>query len=169
MVKEKINRKLTVSVIGESLASPKNYEIGYQVGKLLAKNNAVVVCGGLRGVMEAVAKGAKEAGGLTVGIVPSTNREDANPYIDIPIVTGMGYARNVLVVRSGLAIIAIGGRYGTLSEIGHALDAGIPIVGLNTWSFNNEHINEDYIIRAQTPEEAVDKAIKLAKERAVGV
>jgi len=113
-----------IGVIGESQATKENYENAYEVGKLLASSGAALVCGGLSGVMEAACKGAKDAGGLTIGIIPSLDKSSANPYVDIVIPTGMGYARNVIVVRSADAIIAIGGRFGTLTEIGDALDAG---------------------------------------------
>ena len=133
---------MLISIIGESNASHKNYSLAEEVGRLLAEAEVTVVCGGMGGVMEAVCKGASNAGGRTVGILPGVNPSDANPWVDIPICTGLGHARNVIVVRSGLAVVAIGGAYGTLSEIGHALSDEIPVIGLNTWSFNREG-NED--------------------------
>ena len=114
--------------------------------------------------MEAACKGASSEGGLTIGILPGDSHQAANPYVQIPIVTGMGYARNVAVVRSAQAIIAIGGSYGTLSEIGHALQSGIPVIGLNTWSLSRNGQQDNSIIPAQSPAEAVDKAVELIIE-----
>jgi len=122
---------------------------------------AILVCGGLGGVMEAACKGAQSEGGVTIGILPGENRQAANPYVQIPIVTGIGYARNVAVVKSAQAVIAIGGSYGTLSEIGHALRSGIPVIGLNTWSLSRNGQQDNSIILAQNPTEAVNKALNL--------
>jgi len=96
---------------------------------------------------------------MTIGILPGDNRQSANPYVQIPIVTGIGYARNVAVVKSAQAVIAIAGSYGTLSEIGHALQNGIPVIGLNTWSLSRNGQTDNPIIPAQNPAEAVDKAL----------
>jgi len=122
---------------------------------------AILVCGGLGGVMEAACKGAQSEGGVTIGILPGESRQAANPYVQIPIVTGIGYARNVAVVKSAQAVIAIGGSYGTLSEIGHALQSGIPVIGLNTWSLSRNGQQDNSIILAQNPTEAVNKALNL--------
>ncbi|MCP2604996.1 TIGR00725 family protein [Candidatus Aminicenantes bacterium AH-873-B07] len=129
------------------------WNLAYQVGKLIAKEKAILVCGGLGGVMEAAAKGAKENGGITIGILPGNEIEDANPYIDFPVVTGIGYMRNLLVILNSNAVIAINGQYGTLTEIGYSLIYGKKIIGLKTWEING-------IIRANTPEEAVKLALK---------
>lgn len=118
-----------------------------------------MVCGGLTGVMAAACKGARSAGGTTVGILPGSRREDANPYVDIPIVTTIGEARNVIVVCSGQAVIAICGEYGTLSEIAYALRYKIPVVGLNTWSLSKRGQSDSPIIIAQSAKDAVDKAL----------
>jgi len=157
--------RIFISVIGESAASPKIYKLAEEVGKLIARAGAVLVCGGLKGVMEAAAKGAKSEGGLTVGILPGSRREEANPHIDIPIVTGLGYARNKLVVKSGQAVIAVGGKYGTLSEIAFALGYGTPVVGLNTWELirGNGKVDQG-IVCARTAEEAVQTVFKLIKK-----
>ena len=104
-----------------------------EVGRLVAERGAVLVCGGLGGAMEAACRGAKQAGGVTVGILPGSDRSDANPYLDVALPTGLGEARNALVVRAADAVIAIGGGYGTLSEIALALKAGKPVIGLGTW------------------------------------
>src|SRR5690606_6176989 len=106
------------------------------VGRGIARAGATLVCGGLGGVMEAACRGARAEGGLTVGILPGGDPSDANPYVEIPICTGMGYARNIIVVKSGHAVIAIDGAYGTLSEIGHALGEGLPVIGLDTWQLS---------------------------------
>ncbi|MGB9613161.1 MAG: TIGR00725 family protein, partial [Candidatus Margulisiibacteriota bacterium] len=127
-----------------------------------AQAGCVLVCGGLKGVMEAAAKGAKSAGGLTVGILPGSKREEANPYIDIPIITGLGYARNKLVVKTGQVIIAIGGKYGTLSEIGFALGYGIPVIGLKTWELiRGDGKVDKSITYVNSAKEAVDLALKI--------
>ena len=117
------------------------------------------------GIMEAACRGAKEAGGLTIGIIPGTDPADANPYVDIPICTGIGYARNLVVVRSGRAVIAVSGAYGTLSEIAHALGDGIPVIGLNTWTISRQGEVDPNIIQAHNPLDAVDKAIEAARSR----
>jgi hypothetical protein len=144
-----------IGVIGNSVCSEEVIQIAEEVGREIAKRKGVLVCGGLTGVMEAVARGAKAAGGLTVGIIPGNRASDANSYIDIPIVTGLGYARNVLVVQSSEVVIAIRGKYGTLSEIAYALQFGIPVVGLQTWDVSPD------IIQASNPAEAVIKAFDL--------
>ena len=156
---------MLISIIGESNASHKNYSLAEEVGRLLAEAEVTVVCGGMGGVMEAVSKGASNAGGRTVGILPGVNPTDANPWVDIPICTGLGHARNVIVVRSGLAVVAIGGAYGTLSEIGHALSDEIPVIGLNTWSFNREGNEDDSLHICKTPAQAVKTALLLANKR----
>jgi uncharacterized protein (TIGR00725 family) len=158
-------RKIFISVVGESDASKKNYRLAEEVGKLIAKAGAILVCGGLKGVMEAAAKGAKSQGGLTIGVLPGSRREEANKYIDIPIVTGLGYARNKLVVKSGQVVIAIGGKYGTLSEIGFALGYGTPVVGIKTWELIRGDGKVDQgIVYVRTAKEAVDTALKLIKK-----
>jgi uncharacterized protein (TIGR00725 family) len=136
-------KKKFIAVIGGSQASPKEISVAEEVGRELAKNGVVLVCGGLGGVMEAACRGASSEGGLTIGILPGEDRREANRYVQIPIVTGIGYARNVAVVKSAQAVIAIGGSYGTLSEIGHALQNSIPVIGLNTWTLSkNEKTNK---------------------------
>ena len=129
-----------------------------QVGAEVARRGAVLVCGGLGGVMEAAARGAREAGGLTIGIVPGTSAGEANPFIDVPIVTGLGEARNALVVQSSDAVIAIAGAYGTLSEIALALKMGVPVIGLGTWQLRAPDGSVPPIVATQTAAEAVEKA-----------
>jgi uncharacterized protein (TIGR00725 family) len=135
------------------------------VGRALAEAGATLVCGGLTGVMEAACRGAKSAGGLTIGILPDTDRSDANPYVDIPIVTGIRCARNTIIVRTAQAAIAVGGSYGTLSEIAFALTFGTPVVGLGTWEMKREGHPPAPIVNATTPQEAVARALELAGRR----
>jgi uncharacterized protein (TIGR00725 family) len=156
---------MIIAVIGNSSCSPQEANLAETVGELLAQQGVTVICGGLGGVMEAVCRGAKSKGGLTVGILPGQDSNMANPWVDIPVVTGLGEARNVAVVKSAQAVIAIGGSYGTLSEIAYALKSEIPVIGLNTWSLSRNGREDDSIIRVQTATEAVDKAISSAKRR----
>ena len=122
-----------IGVIGGGTCSAEIYEIAQEVGREIARNGFSLVCGGLGGVMEAACRGAREAGGITIGILPTTNKGDANPYVDLVIPTGLGHARNVLVVHTSDALVAVDGETGTLSEIAIALKAGKPIVGIKTW------------------------------------
>ncbi len=151
---------MIISVIGASHTTPKNAALAEEVGAELAKRGIAVACGGLGGIMEAVCKGCKSAGGTTIGILPGDDPQEANRWVDIPICTGMRYARNVIVVKTGVAVIAVDGGYGTLSEIGHALGEGIPVIGLNTWAIARNGQNDVQIIRAINPVNAVDKAIE---------
>jgi uncharacterized protein (TIGR00725 family) len=156
---------MIISVIGDSSCSPQEAKLAQSVGELLAQQGAIVVCGGLGGVMEAVCRGAKSKGGLTIGILPGQDASTANPWVDIPVVTGLGEARNVVVAKSAQAVITIGGSYGTLSEIAYAIKSSIPVIGLNTWSLSRNGREDDSIIKVQSATEAVDKAISLAKRR----
>ena len=153
---------MIVSVIGAGAANGETIALAERVGRELAERGAVVVCGGLGGVMEAVCRGAKSAGGATIGILPGNDPSDANRWVDFPICTGMGYARNVIVVKSGRAVIAVDGAFGTLSEIGHALGDGIPVVGLETWVLARSGRVDRSIIVADSPVDAVDKALAAA-------
>lgn len=134
-----------------------------QVGRQIARQGAVLVCGGRGGVMEAACRGAKAEGGTTVGILPGMDRQEANAYVDIPIVTGLGEARNAIVVRTADAVVAVSGGYGTLSEIGLALKMGRPVVGLGTWELRREGKAVDGVDQAGTPEQAVDLALARAE------
>jgi hypothetical protein len=154
-----------ISVIGVGQPDTTTQTLAYEVGKLVAERGAILVCGGLGGVMDSVAKGAKEAGGLTVGILPGETRLGASRYLDVSIPTGMGQARNALVVLSGDGVIAIGAGYGTLSEIGFALKMGKPIVGLATWEISKEAQPIKDLIKCSTAKEAVDKIFKLILQR----
>ena len=152
-------KKRFIAVIGSGQCSKSEARLAEEVGCELAKRGAILVCGGLGGIMEAACKGASSEGGITIGILPGDNRQLANPHVQIPIVTGMGYARNIAVVKSAEAVIAICGSYGTLSEIAHALQSGIPVIGLNTWSLSRNGQPDNSIIPAQSPAEAVNKAL----------
>ena len=128
------------------------YEKAREVGRLVAGRGGVVVCGGLSGVMEAAARGATEAGGVAIGVLPDEDRARANPYLSYSIPTGTGQARNLAVVCSGEIVIAIGGEYGTLSEIGLALKVGRSVVALDSWEVG------EHVVVVASPEEAVEKA-----------
>jgi len=156
-----INNKF-IAVIGGKRCSSQEAKLAEEVGRELARRGVAVVCGGMGGVMEAACRGAQSEGGITIGILPGETRQVANPYVQIPIVTGMGYARNVAVVKSAQAVIAISGSYGTLTEIAHALQSGIPVIGLNTWSLSRNGQPDSSIIPAKNPVEAVDIALSLA-------
>jgi len=159
------DKKTIIAVIGAGDASPEETGIAEAVGREIARNGAALVCGGLGGVMEAACRGAAAEGGITIGILPGDNPESANPYVLIPVVTGMRNARNVAVVKSARAVIAVGGSYGTLSEIAFALDSKIPVIGLNTWSLARQGKQDTSIIQADTPAQAVRKALELAGSR----
>ncbi|MCX8034255.1 MAG: TIGR00725 family protein [Thermodesulfovibrio sp.] len=142
-----------VGVIGTGKAEEDLLQLAEEVGRLLAKQGVIVITGGLGGVMEAACRGATLEGGITVGILPTLKKEDANPFVKIPIPTGMGEMRNALIVRASDALIAIGGEYGTLSEIAFALKTGKKVVGLKTWDING-------VIKAYSPDEAVKIALE---------
>jgi len=154
---------MIIAVIGAGRCSKEVAQVAESVGRELARSGAVLVCGGLGGVMEAACRGAKSEGGLTIGILPGSSCREANPYVDIRVVTGLGEARNVIVVRTAQAVIAVDGEYGTLSEIAYALKLGIPVVGLDTWQLAREGRLVSAIVEAATPAEAVDKALELAR------
>ena len=144
-----------VAVIGPNDASDEERAHAETVGRHLATRGGVVVCGGLGGVMEAAARGASEAGGVVVGILPGRDRSDANAYITVAVTTAMGEMRNALVVRAADVVVAVGGAYGTLSEIAFALRTGVPVIGIGTWEI-------DGVIDASDPESAVELAWELA-------
>jgi hypothetical protein len=155
-------RKLIIAVIGAREPSPEEIGLAEEVGKEIARQDAALICGGLGGTMEAACRGAASEGGTTIGVLPGDDPDEANPHVQIPIVTGMGFARNVVVVRSANAVVAIGGSYGTLSEIAYALSGNTPVIGLNTWSLSRNGKQDDSIIYVQRPSEAVKKALELA-------
>jgi hypothetical protein len=151
-----------IGVIGAGQCDRETARLAETVGREIAGRGALLVCGGLGGVMEAACRGAKRAGGTTIGILPGGSHRDANPYVDIPIVTGLDQARNVLVVRTAQAVIAVAGAYGTLSEIGLALKLGRPVIGLNTWQLSRRGAVDSGIVPVSSPEDAVDLAVRLA-------
>ena len=146
--------KIHIGVIGAGACSTEIYGIAYEVGWLVGQNEWVLVCGGLGGVMEGAAKGCFENGGATVGLLPGAEKHSANPFVTLAIPTGMGEARNVLVVRASDVVIAIAGGYGTLSEIGLALKIGRPVIGLGTWQ---DIDGVDYV---ETPDQAINMVVK---------
>ena len=139
--------------------------IAEAVGRGLARRGAIVVCGGLGGVMEAACRGAKAEGGTTVGILPGLDRDDANPFVDIALPTGLGEARNALVVRAADALVAVAGEFGTLSEIALALRLGTPVVGVRTWELARAGRPVEAIVRVDDPDEAAARALDLASLR----
>ena len=145
-----------VAVIGPSEATVDEAECAEAVGRLLAERGAVVVCGGLGGVMEAASRGAASVGGTVLGILPGTDRADANEHVTIALTTGMGEMRNALVVRAADAVIAVGGAYGTLTEIAFALRTGVPVVGVGTWDL-------DDVVDAPDAVSAVELALAMAR------
>jgi len=150
---DQLRMRKMVGVIGASEATAEVLVLAEQVGSLVGRAGGIVVCGGLGGVMEAAARGAKSEGGITVGILPGNDREDANAYIDIAISTGVGHARNAIIARTCDCLIAVGGQYGTLSEIGLGLAFGRRVVGLSSWDLGRG------ILTAASPEDAVAKAL----------
>ena len=140
-----------VGVIGGGECTDSTYKTAQSLGFEIGKKGWILVCGGLGGVMEAAAKGCAEAGGMTLGILPGSQRDSANPYIRIALPTGLGEGRNLLVVRTSDVLVSIGGGYGTLSEIALALKAGKPVIGLETW----EHIQG--IQYVSHPDEVIEK------------
>jgi len=150
-------RKKIVSVIGGHSCNKEVEQLAQNLGEELAKVVDILVCGGLSGTMKAVCSGFKAAGGLTIGVLPGYDKNDANAFVDISIPTGMGLARNVLVVKSADVVVALPGQMGTLSEIAYCLQFGIPVISLNSWDIKG-------VIKAKTVDEAADKVRELLKE-----
>ncbi len=144
-----------MSVVGSGTASGELYEKACEVGRLVAERGGTVICGGRSGVMEAAARGATEAGGAAIGILPDEDRKRANEYVSYSIATGAGHVRNLAVVCSGDVVIAVGGEHGTLSEIGLALKVGRPVVALESWELG------EHVVVVMSPEEAVEAAFGL--------
>ena len=151
-----------VAVAGSGDAPARDVEAAEAVGRLLAERGAVVVCGGGAGVMEAACRGAKSGGGTTLGILPGLDRGDANPFVDLAVPTGLGEARNALVVRAADALIAVGGAWGTLSEIALALRVGKRVIGIDTWELSRGGQPAAGIVVAAGPEDAVALALGLS-------
>ncbi len=152
-----MDRPLYVAVVGSGDAAGELYELAREVGRLVASRGGIVVCGGLSGVMEAAARGATEAGGVAIGILPDEYRRRANPYLSYSVATGTGQARNLAVVCSGDVIVAVGGEYGTLSEIGLALKVGRPVIALASWDLGG------HVFVVASPEEAVERAFETVR------
>lgn len=151
-----------VAVVGPSECDAATAALAEEVGRELAARGAVVVCGGAGGAMEAACRGAKAAGGTTVGLLPGTDRSSANAFVDVAIPTGLGEARNVLVVRAADVVLAVRGEFGTLSEIAFALRIGTPVVGLDTWELGKGGEQVDAFLRANDAAEAVELALRAA-------
>lgn len=145
-----------VAVIGASKATEWELDTAERLGKLLAEAGCVLVCGGLGGVMNAAARGCEAAGGLSVGILPGEERDVASPHLTAVIATGFGEARNAIVARTADAVIAVGGEFGTLSEIALALKMDKPVIGLGTWELGRDDLERDPIVRSETADEAVE-------------
>lgn len=154
-----------IAVVGPSAATPAEHALGEEVGRLIAEAGAVLVCGGLGGLMEAAASGCASAGGRSVGVLPTETRAGANPYLTTVVATGMGEARNAIVVRTADAVIAVAGEFGTLSEIALALKMGKPVVGLGTWELAKDGLPVEAITRASSPSDSVASALRLAVGR----
>ena len=144
---------MQIAVIGAADATPEEYDAAQVVGRLIAENKETLICGGMGGVMEAACKGARDNRGRTVGILPDMG--DGNPHLDVKVRSGMGYSRNVVLVQSADAVIAVGGKYGTLSEIAIALKLKKPVFGLKTWDIEG-------VVKCATPEDAVLMAVRAA-------
>jgi uncharacterized protein (TIGR00725 family) len=157
-----------VAVCGPDPCTPEVADQAEDVGRLLARAGAVVVCGGHGGVMEAASKGAAEEGGTVIGILPGSSRGEGNPFLTVSIPTGMGEMRNALIVRSADAMIAVAGEFGTLSEIALALKVGVPVVGLGTWELAKSGRKVQAFTEAASAEEAVRQALRLATDRSGG-
>jgi uncharacterized protein (TIGR00725 family) len=145
--------KKIIGVIGGRDVTDDLLAAAEEVGSLIARKGYSLICGGLTGVMEAASRGAKEAGGTTIGILPQDDKSHANPYIDVPVATGMGIGRNVIIARTADALIAVGGEYGTLSEIAFALQLGKPVIGIESWDVKG-------VIEAADAGDAVEKAVE---------
>ena len=148
-----MRNKIRIGVIGGASPDPKYRQIAHDVGQQIGEKGAILVCGGLGGIMEAAARGAKKASGITLGILPGTAYGDANAYIDIPIATGLGYTRNSLVAMNADVLIAVDGLFGTLTEIAYGNIYGKKVIGIGTWNIQG-------VQNVETAEEAIDLALK---------
>ncbi len=157
--------RVHVAVVGGGDAGEDACRLAEAIGRELARRQAVVVTGGLGGVMEAACRGAKAAEGSTIGILPTADRDDANAWVDVAVPTGLGEGRNLLVVRAADAVVAVAGEFGTLSEIALALRAGTPVVGLRTWELAQDGRPVEAIVVASSPVDAAEKAVVLATSR----
>lgn len=149
-----------LAVVGPGEAEPDEIARAEAVGAAIAAAGATLVCGGLGGVMAAACRGAAERGGLTIGLLPGEDRKAANEWVRVALPTGLGEARNVLLVRASVAMIAIGGGWGTLSEIALALRAGLPVIGLDSWTPAQGDSRRPGVVALDSPEEAVREALR---------
>jgi uncharacterized protein (TIGR00725 family) len=154
-----------IAVVGSGVPDAGLEAAAEAVGRGVAEAGATLVCGGLGGVMEAACRGARAAGGRTVGLLPGTDRRDANPFVDVAIPTGMGEGRNALVARAADALVAVGGEYGTLSEIALALKLGTPVIGVATWELRRDGQVDPGIVVAADAEAAVRRALAAAQRQ----
>lgn len=152
-----------VAVVGPGHADDRELDQAFAVGRGLAEAGCTVVCGGLGGVMEAACAGAAEVGGTSLGLLPGGNRAAANPHVTVAVATGLGELRNGLIVRTSDALVAVGGAYGTLSEVALALKLGVPVIGLHTWELTRGGTVDVGIVRVDHPEQAVAQAVELAR------
>lgn len=159
-----LEERLVLAVVGSASCDEEVAALAEAVGREIARRGAVLVCGGRGGVMEAACRGARAEGGTTVGILPGNDRRQANPYVDIALATGLGEARNAVVVRAADAVIAVSGGYGTLSEIGLALKMGKAVIGLDTWDLGRGGRVQGGILPASSPTQAVELAVRRALE-----
>jgi uncharacterized protein (TIGR00725 family) len=157
-----------VAVCGPDPAPPEVASQAEEIGRLLARAGAVLVCGGLAGVMEAAARGVEAEGGVSIGLLPGTGRDAGNPHLSFSIPTGIGEMRNAMIVRAADAVIAVAGEFGTLSEIAFALKTGVPVVGLGTWELAKAGRPVEAFVRVHSPQDAVSEAIRLAEARSGG-
>jgi uncharacterized protein (TIGR00725 family) len=153
------SRKPVIAVVGAGKCQKKLRDVAALIGRYIAEHGGVLICGGLGGVMEGAARGAKEGGGTTIGVLPSTERADANEFIDHVILTGFGEARNILVIRSADAVIALPGKYGTLSEMAFARLFDIPLISVGSWKLGDD------FVQIEDPLEAAKAAMELALKR----
>ena len=159
---------MIIGVIGGASADSQVRQQAYEVGRGIAQRGAILVCGGLGGVMEAACEGARAEGGLTVGILPTSETGAANPYVTVPVATGMGIARNAIIARTADVLIAVDGSYGTLSEIAMALNLGKTVVQLGSWRLPEAgEVDPALYVSAEDPAEAVQKAMAAVEGRGV--
>ncbi|HEX2295114.1 MAG TPA: TIGR00725 family protein [Actinomycetota bacterium] len=151
-----------VAVVGAGMPDAALEQVAEEIGRALGRAGAVVLCGGLSGVMEAACRGCRAEGGTSVGILPGDDRRAANEFVDVALTTGMGEMRNALIVRAADVVVAVGGEYGTLSEVAFALKIGRPVVGYDTWELAKRGGRDDGILRVSSGAEAAAAALRLA-------
>lgn len=157
-----MSEKTYIGIIGAGICDSSTAELAFEVGAMIAERGAVLVCGGLGGVMEAACRGAQSMGGVTIGILPGEKCNEGNPYLSFTVATGIGHARNLAITATSDILIAIGGEYGTLSEIGLAKKLGKKVIGLGSWRVENS-AGTKHIIQAKSPAEAVELTLRAIK------